>query len=100
MDISAVTAIAAEAIPVRGGRVKVASDGFWNDLVTDERGAVALDRFQIVAWTIVLGGIFLYEAVWDLTMPEFNATLLALMGISSGTYLGFKLPARTEPPSP
>jgi len=29
-------------------------------------------------------------------MPELNATLLALMGISSGTYIGFKLPLRTE----
>jgi hypothetical protein len=27
-------------------------------------------------------------------MPEFSTTLLALMGISSGTYLGFKIPER------
>lgn len=27
-------------------------------------------------------------------MPEFDGTLLALMGISSGTYLGFKIPER------
>jgi hypothetical protein len=27
-------------------------------------------------------------------MPEFSATMLALMGISSGTYIGFKLPMR------
>ena len=70
----------------------VASRGFWNDLVTDDRGAVSLDRFQIAAWSLALGGLFLYSVVWDLTMPEFNATLLALMGISSGTYIGFKLP--------
>jgi hypothetical protein len=25
-------------------------------------------------------------------MPQFNPTLLGLMGISSGTYLGFKVP--------
>ena len=96
MGISAVTAIAAQAIPARGERTHTASTGFWNDLVTDEQGAVALDRFQIVAWTVVLGGIFLYSVVWDLTMPEFSATLLALMGISSGTYIGFKLPTRAE----
>jgi hypothetical protein len=30
--------------------------------------------------------------IWDLLMPEFNATLLTLMGISSGTYIGFQLP--------
>jgi hypothetical protein len=71
------------------------SQGFWRDLVTDDRGAVALDRFQIVAWTAILGGVFLQSVIWDLSMPEFSATTLALMGISSGTYIGFKLPGRT-----
>jgi hypothetical protein len=71
------------------------SNGFWNDLVTDDRGAVALDRFQIVAWTAILGFVFLQSVVWDLTMPEFSATTLALMGISSGTYIGFKIPPRS-----
>jgi len=68
------------------------SHGFWRDLVTDECGAVALHRFQIVAWTAILGGVFLRGVLWDLSMPELSATTLALMGISSGTYIGFKLP--------
>ena len=68
------------------------SNGFWRDLVSDEAGSAALDRFQIVAWTLVLGGVFLWSVLWDLTMPEFSATLLMLMGISSGTYIGFKFP--------
>jgi hypothetical protein len=29
-------------------------------------------------------------------MPEFSTTLLGLMGISSGTYLGFKLPEKKQ----
>jgi hypothetical protein len=29
----------------------------------------------------------------DLAMPDFSAMVLGLMGISSGTYFGFKLPA-------
>ena len=62
----------------------------------DESGAVALDRLQIVVWTVVLSGIFLTSVVWELTMPEFGTTLLALMGISSGTYVGFKLPHKGE----
>src|SRR5205814_4242269 len=72
----------------------VRSSGIWRDLVTDDRGAVALDRLQIVVWTLVLGGVFLTSVIWDLTMPEFSPTLLALMGISAGTYIGFKLPTR------
>jgi hypothetical protein len=75
------------------------SAGWWNDLVTDDNGTVALDRFQVMVWTVVLGGIFLTSVLWDLTMPDFNVTMLALMGISSGTYIGFKLPQKSTPPS-
>ena len=70
----------------------VPSRGFWRDLVADDRGGVTLDRVQIAVWTIVLGMIFISSVALDLTMPEFSGTLLALMGISSGTYIGFKLP--------
>jgi hypothetical protein len=43
-------------------------------------------------WTIVLGIIFVISAYTDLLMPNFSATLLGLMGISAGTYVGFKFP--------
>jgi hypothetical protein len=67
---------------------------WWKDLLTDDNGAIGLDRLQILVWTVVLGAIFLSSVLWDLTMPEFNTTLLALMGISAGTYIGFKLPGK------
>jgi len=60
------------------------------DVISDDDGTIALHRFQILAWTLVLGLIFMATVARDLSMPEFSATLLALMGISSGTYLGFK----------
>jgi len=63
--------------------------------VADDRGAVALERLQVIVWTLVLSGVFLTSVIWDLTMPDFNTTLLALMGISSGTYLGFRLPHKS-----
>jgi hypothetical protein len=98
VGISAATALAAVAVTPLGR--PLASAGFWHDIVSDDRGSVALDRFQVLVWTLVLGGIFLNSVLWDLTMPEFSATMLALMGISSGTYIGFKLPMRkTEAPS-
>jgi len=98
VGISAATALAGVAVTPAGRRPAV-SAGFWRDLVTDERGLVALDRLQVVVWTLVLGGIFLMSVLWYLAMPEFSATMLALMGISSGTYIGFKLPMKSEPPS-
>jgi hypothetical protein len=68
------------------------SRGFGMDLLTDQVDGVGFHRFQMVAWTLVLGILFV-RSVWErLAMPEFSATLLALLGISAGTYLGFKIP--------
>ena len=67
------------------------SRGFLNDLVTGNEG-ISFHRFQIVVWTVVLGFVFVTEVYQRLAMPEFSATLLTLMGITSGTYLGFKFP--------
>ena len=70
-----------------------ASVGWLTDVRTDDNGSVALHRLQVLLWTFVLGVIFLASVLHVLSMPEFNTTLLALMGISAGTYLGFKMPA-------
>jgi len=67
------------------------SAGFLRDILADATG-YSFHRFQIFAWTIVLGGMFISSVYNQLTMPEFSATLLGLMGISSGTYIGFKFP--------
>jgi len=67
------------------------SSGFLRDILSDASG-YSFHRFQIFAWTLVLGVIFVSSVYNELTMPEFSATLLGLMGISSGTYIGFKFP--------
>ncbi len=71
--------------------VNYSSRGFWRDILSDQ-GGISLYRFQIAVWTAVLGYIFVYNVWNNLSMPEFDNTLLALMGISSGTYIGFKIP--------
>ena len=81
------------AMAMSGLSPLMASRGFWRDLVTDDRGAVALDRLQVVVWTAVLSTLFLYSVLFYLAMPELSTTMLLLMGVSSGTYIGFKLPA-------
>ncbi|MFA4828931.1 MAG: hypothetical protein WC855_06020 [Thermodesulfovibrionales bacterium] len=70
---------------------KVNSNGFFTDILNDVNG-MSLHRFQIVIWTLILGIIFVCSVYQELSMPEFSDTLLALVGISSGTYLGFKFP--------
>lgn len=66
----------------------VASRGFLNDILSDDQG-ISIYRFQLFAWTLVLGVIFCASVYNGLAMPQFSTTLLGLMGISSGTYLGF-----------
>ncbi len=71
------------------------SEGFLLDILRDETG-ISLHRFQMALWiSVVLGIVFAFGVCSDLAMPDFSATLLALMGISSGTYVGFKIP---DPP--
>jgi hypothetical protein len=67
------------------------SGGFLRDILSDGSG-YSFHRFQIFAWMLVLGVIFVSSVYNQLTMPEFSTTLLGLMGISSGTYIGFKFP--------
>ena len=67
------------------------SRGFLLDILSDDSG-VNFHRFQMAVWTLVVGIIFVHEVWSNLAMPDFSATLLGLMGISSGTYLGFKIP--------
>lgn len=69
------------------------SKGFIRDLINDAVGAT-VHRFQMLAWTAILGVIYIFRVYWDLQMPQFGTNLLALMGISGGIYLGFKVPER------
>ena len=75
------------------------SESFLLDILSDTNG-VNFHRFQILAWTLVLGIIFGGHVYRDLAMPQFNDTLLALMGISAGTYLGLKIPENQAPEAP
>ncbi len=82
-----------EAVDLEKRTGKSGSRGFWKDLISDDTGP-SFHRFQIMAWTILFGIVFVRHVVWYVTMPTFDTTLLALLGISGGTYLGFKIPER------
>lgn len=82
-----------EASPLIKTLKPLRSEGFLNDILTDVNG-VSLHRFQITVWTVTLGIIFAVLVYRTLGMPDFSGTLLALMGISNGTYIGFKFPEK------
>jgi hypothetical protein len=98
MGISAATALGAAVIdankPAGAGLAldaTPASRGFFLDLLSDS-GGISLHRFQMLIFTLVLGIIFIASVFNNRAMPEFSGTLLGLMGISAGTYVGFKFP--------
>jgi hypothetical protein len=67
----------------------------WKGVMYDllaENNLISFHRFQIFVWTLVLGIMFVASVYNELAMPAFSATLLGLLGISAGTYIGFKLP--------
>jgi hypothetical protein len=65
--------------------------GVMNDLL-GEGDVITFHRFQMFVWTLLLGIIFIVSVYNDLAMPIFDGTLLGLLGISAGTYVGFRLP--------
>ena len=50
------------------------------------------------AW--VINTLRTFKAGYKVEMPQFSATLLGLMGISSGTYLGIKVPEKASTDAP
>jgi hypothetical protein len=70
---------------------RLASKNFVVDILTDVDG-ISLHRFQLMAWTVVIGVVFCFAVYRSLALPDFDQTILGVLGISAGTYLGFKVP--------
>ena len=68
------------------------SKGFLIDILSDDEG-VTIYRLQMAVWTLALAAVFFYKVWTELAMPEFSGTLLGLLGVSNGTYVGLKLNA-------
>lgn len=92
---AAVTQVSIQSQEVNRLKVQqsaVASTGSWFfDMLSDANG-ISFHRLQMGIWTVVLGLVFIDEVASNLALPVFHESLLALMGISAGTYLGFKFP--------
>jgi hypothetical protein len=102
MGISAVTALGPHLLATAGSDQDQSTEaaasssggstsrGFITDILSDHDG-YSFHRFQIVLWTGLLAIIFLCSVYDDLAMPKFGGALMALMGISAATYLGFEV---------
>ena len=72
------------------------SECLITDILSDANG-ISFHRFQIASWTLVLSIIFVVDVWQNLAMPTFNTTLMGMLGLSAGTYLGLKIPEPTTP---
>lgn len=65
------------------------SHSFLADIINDGEGPT-LHRIQVVAWTVVLGIIFVWNVFWNFNFVNFDTNLLLLIGVAQSMYLGFK----------
>jgi hypothetical protein len=72
------------------------NEQFLTDILSDANG-VSFHRFQMATWTLVLALVFVKGVYESLAMPTFDTTLMGLLGLSSATYLGLKIPEATTP---
>jgi hypothetical protein len=85
------------SVLIDGGQVTTsntgaaASTGFFRDILSEDGRNISLHRLQMAIWTVVVTVAFWTSVVKHLAMPELDPTLLGLLGISNGSYLGFKL---------
>src|ERR1051326_9188670 len=104
MGMSAATMASAKGITsayVSSGRIdKRSTDG---GIMSDDDGFPDLSKIQMIAWTVI--GIVAYGIKLgaqlgkgaEATLPDIDQTLMVLMGLSQGAYLGKKLTTADTP---
>ncbi|RZI42586.1 hypothetical protein EGT07_11325 [Herbaspirillum sp. HC18] len=95
LGISSATAMASAGISAGQTSTDGVSGRFFEDLLRDGNG-ITIHRFQMLVMTATLGIMFLFTVATTLTMPEFDASLLTLMGLSATTYVALKIPGLRE----
>jgi hypothetical protein len=67
----------------------ILSKGFVYDVLNDGLG-ISVHRLQLLVFTAFMAVYFIVDVTTKLRMPEFDTTMLTLMGISGGMYVGLK----------
>ncbi len=92
LSVSALTTGGSRLVDIRNKTKKdlmLSSDSFLEDILKDELG-YSVHRAQMFMWTVILGVIFVTSVIRFQQIPQLDESLLALMGISSGAYVGLK----------
>jgi hypothetical protein len=109
MGLSITTMAAAKGITVSyvtsGRVVKTATASEDNGpapIIQDDDGFPDLSKIQMMAWTIIAVGIYLISVAHQIgtdlpKLPDIEPSLMVLMGLGQGAYLGKKLTTTTVP---
>ena len=108
LGFSTITAVAAKGITVsylnNGSTSKPDPDNANSGLLTDDSGTPELAKIQMIGFTIIAIGIYAVDVLHQArgghptaNLPNIDSSLLVLMGISQGGYLGKKLVSITTP---
>ncbi|OBQ29926.1 MAG: hypothetical protein AN483_07970 [Aphanizomenon flos-aquae MDT14a] len=94
LGINSGTAVVASIIDGQNGEegrkgTRRTSKNFVKDILYDFNG-INFHRLQAAMWTIVIGFVFIFQVIKENRMPEFDESLLALQGVSAGSYLGLR----------
>lgn len=83
-----------QRVTIHRSRRDSRSGGFISDLLSDQNGN-SLHRLQLMLFTIVFGAYFICHVAvnGDLNIA-FTQQILGLLGVSSGVYVGFKVPGK------
>jgi len=110
MGLSATTMLAAKGISTNYADTNTIdkSDTTKGGLFFDDDGYPDLAKIQLMAWTFVGIGIFLLKTLNDVVgstgisaqLPDIDSTLLALMGIGQGSYVGKKIITKDDQSAP
>ena len=71
------------------------SEGWFVDILSDG-SSINIQRLQNVIFNLLFGIIFIQRTLSTHLMPDFDNTVLLLMGISSGAYAGLKITEATK----
>jgi hypothetical protein len=99
----------ATAVAAAAG-VQLVAPPSQSGIFADDSGKPDLGKVQVVLWTAIAVGVFLSEVfalihnpgtpyfdaklghtVWDLGLPDIGQTLMILMGLGNGAYIGKKI---------
>jgi hypothetical protein len=76
-------------------------------LFLDDEGKPDLSKIQIMGWTFIALGVFVGMVINTIStsalpqgLPNIDSTVLALMGIGQGAYVGKKLATKDDPDAP